>query len=327
MIRNKELTIYLLTQIALMSLIILGVLLECSVWFIVILMVLILASTLHFTKSRYDQIRKLSDYLSRVNSNQDPLDIRDNREGDLSILKNEIAKVMGLLKQQANQSLLDKQALSKAISDISHQLKTPLTSLFVLADVLDHPDLDDQSRQHIIGELIGQLQRMEWLVSSLLKMARLDAKSTQFKQETVMLMPLLLRIQSGLSFLLDQQEQSIEINSPNEMSIIGDETWLYEAFTNLLKNSIEHSPRQSKIIINIQKNTLYTEIDIIDQGEGISDKDLPHIFERFYRGSNASDYSIGIGLALSKEIIKMHNGDIEVHTKINDGTTFCIRFY
>jgi len=310
-----------------MLLIILCVIFKLSIWFIVVSLLFLLFSTLLFTKTRYDQIRKLSEYLSRINQNLDLLDLRDNREGELSILKNEIAKVMGMLKQQATQSQADKQALSKALSDISHQLKTPLTSLFVLADVLDHPNLDEPSRQHFINELIGQLQRMEWLVSSLLKMARLDAKSVEFKQETVMLVPLLKRINSTLSFLLDQHEQTIQISSSDEVSIIGDESWLFEAFTNLLKNAIEHSPNQSKIDITILKTALYVQIDIIDHGEGISTNDLPHIFERFYRGSNASDNSVGIGLALSREIIKVHNGDIEAISKTNEGTTFRIKFY
>ena len=327
MIRNKELSIYLFSQILLMILVILSVVFKLSVWIIVIILLLLLASTIIFTKYRYDQIKKLSEYLARIKTDLEMLDIRDNREGELSILKNEIAKVVGMLKQQANQSSLDKQALSKALSDISHQLKTPLTSLFVLADVLDHPNIDDESRQHFINELISQLQRMEWLVASLLKMARLDAKSVEFKQEQIILVPLFKRINASLSFLLDQHEIKIVINSSEDISITGDESWLYEAFTNLLKNAIEHSPNQGSIEVTISKTVLYTQIDIVDHGEGISDKDLPHIFERFYRGSNASTNSIGIGLALSKEIIRTHNGDIEVISKVNEGTTFRIKFY
>ena len=327
MIRNKELSIYLFSQILLMILVILSVVFKLSVWIIVIILLLLLASTIIFTKYRYDQIKKLSEYLARIKTDLEMLDIRDNREGELSILKNEIAKVVGMLKQQANQSSLDKQALSKALSDISHQLKTPLTSLFVLADVLDHPNIDDESRQHFINELISQLQRMEWLVASHLKMARLDAKSVEFKQEQIILVPLFKRINASLSFLLDQHEIKIVINSSEDISITGDESWLYEAFTNLLKNAIEHSPNQGSIEVTISKTVLYTQIDIVDHGEGISDKDLPHIFERFYRGSNASTNSIGIGLALSKEIIRTHNGDIEVISKVNEGTTFRIKFY
>jgi signal transduction histidine kinase len=310
-----------------MVLVILSVVFKLSIWVIVMIFLLQITSTLIFTKYRYDQIRKLSEYLARIKTDQEMLDIRDNREGELSILKNEIAKVVGMLKQQANQSSLDKQALSKALSDISHQLKTPLTSLFVLADVLDHPNIDDESRQHFINEIINQLQRMEWLVTSLLKMARLDAKSAEFKQEQIMLLPLFKRINTSLSFLLDQHEIKIVINNSDDSSITGDESWLYEAFTNLLKNAIEHSPNHGLIEVTISKTMLYTQIDIADQGEGISEKDLPHIFERFYRGSNASTNSVGIGLALSKEIIKAHNGDIEVLSKANEGSTFRIKFY
>lgn len=327
MIRNNELSIYLFSQILLIILVILSVVFKLSVWIIVIILLLLLASTIIFTKYRYDQIRKLSEYLARIKTDLEMLDIRDNREGELSILKNEIAKVVGMLKQQANQSSLDKQALSKALSDISHQLKTPLTSLFVLADVLDHPNLDDESRQHFINELISQLQRMEWLVASLLKMARLDAKSAEFKQEQILLVPLFKRINASLSFLLDQHEIEVVINSPEDVSIVGDESWLYEAFTNLMKNAIEHSTIQSEIEVNISKTALYTQVDFADHGEGISEKDLPHIFERFYRGSNASTNSVGIGLALSREIIKAHMGDIDVISKVNEGTTFRIKFY
>lgn len=327
MVRNKELSIYLFSQIVLMVLVILSVVFKLSIWVIVMIFLLQITSTLIFTKYRYDQIRNLSEYLARVKTDQEMLDIRDNREGELSILKNEIAKVVGMLKQQANQSSLDKQALSKALSDISHQLKTPLTSLFVLADVLDHPHLDDESRQHFINELISQLQRMEWLVTSLLKMARLDAKSAEFKQELIMLTPLFKRIIATLSFIMDHHEVKVVINRQGDESITGDEGWLYEAFTNLVKNAIEHSPNQGSIEVTISKTVLYTQIDIVDHGEGISEKDLPHIFERFYRGSNASTNSIGIGLALSREIIKAHNGDIEVISKENEGTTFRIKLY
>lgn len=284
-------------------------------------------NTILFTHHRFKKIRELGDYLSRINHQDYSLDIRDNTEGELSILKNELAKVMMTLIQQADQSAHDKTILAKGLSDISHQLKTPLTSLYIIADVIEDASLDIETRKHFMDELMSQLQRMEWLVASLLKMARLDAETVEMKHDEIDLGSLFRRTGSLLSAMLTEKQQTFGIQSVESIRIYGDETWLLEALTNIIKNAIEHSPTQGEILVRIEKNNLFVQVEIIDHGEGIHPEDLPHIFERFYRGKNNLETSVGIGLALSKEILKKQNSEIEVYSVLNEGTTFRIKFY
>lgn len=280
-----------------------------------------------FTYSRYLHIKKLSGYLRQISSGNTSLDVRDNEEGELSILKNEIYK-MTLMLSESNSSLeMDKQKLTDAISDISHQLKTPLTSMMVMADLLSDDSLSMEKRKEFTHNIIVQLERLDWLVTSLLKLSKMDAGTVEFKKDKILVRNLIENVTKPLLIPMEIKNQSLELNGEAQTTFIGDFNWTTEALVNILKNCIEHTPENGKIGISYIENALYTEIIIQDNGVGIPKKDIPHIFKRFYKGKNASEGSIGIGLAMAHQIITNQNGDLEVSSAENEGTTFSIKFY
>lgn len=307
-----------------------------SVWAAVICMVggiLIIEITYYYEYRRYQRINELSMYLHRICSGNYSLDIRDNEEGELSILKNEIYKVTCRLSEQSELLKKDKHYLVDSLSNISHQLKTPLTSMLMMMDLLKRHDLEEEKRLEFIRSISKQLERIEWLVTALLKLSKIDAGTVPFKKEKVNVSFLIKQAFESLSIKAEIKEQSITINNHEvwqggeDVSFIGDKNWSLEAIINILKNCIEHTPVGGKIEIDFSENALYTEIIIKDNGEGIDQEDLPHIFERFYRGKNASSESVGIGLAMARSIVLEQNGDITVKSEKGIGTQFRIRFY
>jgi signal transduction histidine kinase len=280
-----------------------------------------------YTRWRYSQIEKLSEYLRQISAGNYSLDVRDNREGELSILKNEIYKVNTKLSEQSELLKKDKIKLTNAISDISHQLKTPLTSMMVMSDLLREDRLPNAKRSEFTNNIRIQLERIDWLVSSLLKLSKIDAGAVHFKQEPVIVYKLIQKALEPLLIPIDIKELKVSIYRDENVSFLGDFNWTTEALINILKNCVEHTPNGGQIEIFFSDNPLFTEIVITDNGKGIAKDDLPKIFKRFYKGKNASEGSVGIGLAMSYSIIKSQNGTIEVKSKPEEGTQFRIKFY
>jgi len=279
-----------------------------------------------FTAWRYRHIAKLSEYLRRISAGEYSLDIRDNREGELSILKSEICKVTSMLSEYNEQLKKEKMLLATQMADISHQLKTPLTSMMVMADLLRDEDLPEEKRREFTSRIHSQLERIEWLVSSLLKMSRLDAGVVEMNPSEVTAHALIEKALVPLMISMEIKDISYSIKG-EDVIIRCDMQWTTEALINILKNCIEHTPEKGRIEISIQDNPLYSEIVIADNGPGISKEDLPHIFTRFYRGKNASPDSVGIGLAMSLSIIRNQQGDIAVESRPGQGSTFFVRLY
>lgn len=330
MLRNKEIQIFLAVLSGITLLVTAATLIFLSgIAAIIVFLtsVLLITSTLLFTRWRYREIEKLSGYLRKVSSGDYSLDVRDNHEGELSILKSDIYKVT--LKLSEHHALLqqDKIKLTTAISDISHQLKTPLTSMMVMADLLGDTKLDEAKREEFTNNIRVQLERIEWLVSSLLKLSKIDAGTVPFKMDTVYVSELIERAIQPVLVPMDVKQQILKVNGDKEDSFIGDFNWTAEAIINILKNCVEHTQDGGEISISYTENTLFTELIISDNGKGIAKEDLPYIFKRFYKGKNASEDSVGIGLAMAHSIIKSQNGDIEVKSQIGNGTQFIIKFY
>lgn len=279
------------------------------------------------TALRYREIRRLSEYLAAVRSGGRSLDIRDNREGELSILKNDLYKLTVTLQEQSELLARDKNRLSDALADISHQLKTPLTSIRVLSELLAAGGLEEEKRRSFTRNVSGQLDRIEWLVSSLLKLSRIDAGAVQFRRERF---PLSGAVRQALTPLLipaELREQCLWIQGDEGTELTGDPAWTGEALMNVLKNCVEHTPRGGSILISWRETSLHTELRILDSGCGIGPEELPRIFERFYRGKNASPDSVGIGLAMARTILRNQNADIQVKSVLGEGTCFLLRFY
>jgi len=285
---------------------------------------LVSALFLIFTLRRYKNISRLSDYLRRLSHGEKALDIRDNAEGELSILKNEIYKVTAALTEQAELLTADKRELANALTDISHQLKTPLTAIGVMADLLDDENLPPEKRQDFLANIRASINRMEWLDLTLLKMARLDADAVVLKKESAPLSDVVERALAPLLIPIEIKEQTVTI-SGEDAEIVCDPEWTVEALGNVLKNAVENTPEGGSIDIVYGCNPIYAYIAVHNSGPGIDKTDLPHLFKRFYRGKNANRESAGIGLSMSYTIMKKQNGDIEAEN--NQGCVFTLKFY
>ncbi len=276
------------------------------------------------TKKRYKKIADLNNYLSLVCAGNYMIDINDNTEGELSILKNNLYKVIVLLRSKNELLEKDKIYLADSLADISHQLKTPLTSLMVMVDLLkDEKNIDKQKQFISIIEI--QISKIKWLVENLLKLSKLDAGTIKFKKEQIDVLSVITKSLSP--FLVQMEMKNISLETTiNDFSFTGDLNWTSEAVENIIKNCIEHTDDNGKLNIETGVTNIYSYIKITDNGCGIKKKDLPHIFERFYQGENSSKESVGIGLALAKTIIDNQGGSIEVTSEENVGTEFIIKF-
>ncbi|WP_061995664.1 HAMP domain-containing sensor histidine kinase [Clostridium sp. ATCC 25772] len=248
-------------------------------------------------------------------------------DGDIGILKSNIVKMTSILKEHLDKEKRIKVFLSDTMADISHQLKTPMTSLIMFNELMINPKMDWNIRKEFLENSEIQLKRMEWLIKSLLKLSRLDAGVVKFKKEKINIKNLISEVKSSLWSFIKEKNIEIILNGNEDSYYIGDTQWSIEAFTNIMKNSVEHTPKDGTIIINYEENNLYSEIKIKDNGIGISKKDLHNIFRRFYKSSNINKSdSVGIGLALSKTIIENQNGSIYVKSHEGKGAEFIISF-
>lgn len=329
MLRNREIRWLLFTMcsISLAATVITAFISLETVGITAVTLALLIACSLLFTRWRYGEIEKLSGYLRQISSGNYSLDVRDNQEGELSILKNDIYKVTLMLSEQSAELQEDKLKLTNAISDISHQLKTPLTSMTVMADLLSDPELQVEKRTEFTRKITVQLERIGWLVSSLLKFSKIDAGTIHFKKNQVQVSKLVRKSLEPMLIPMDIKEQQVLIDGEDSTTFAGDLNWTTEAIINILKNCVEHTPVGGNISISFAENALFTEIIIADSGKGIPKAEIPYIFKRFYKGKNASEDSVGIGLALAHSIITGQNGTIDVKSEVGKGTQFQIKFY
>lgn len=262
------------------------------------------------TWSRYKKLRELGEYLASVYAGGELLDIRDNREGELSLLKNDLHKITVTLRQQSAQLAHDKEFLQQLLGNISHQLRTPLTGMLVMADLLARPDLPPEKRQEFTGQLTAQLERMQWLLERLLTLSRLDAGCLELERKTVSLPSLLDRATAPVRVALELRRQTLKVACPQDLLWEGDEKWTAEAVTNLVKNASEHAPEGGLVKISVSRDVLNLRITVEDNGPGIPESDRSCLFRRFYRGSNAAPGSAGIGLALAAELVRAQGGSV-----------------
>lgn len=294
------------------------------------LLVTILTLFILYVRYNYKKEKDIKDIvkcIEQINKKNYDLQIETISEDELSILKNEIYKTTIMLKESAENSNKDKINLKKSLEDISHQLKTPLTSILVMLDnIIEDPDMDESIRNDFIRDIKRNVININFLVQALLKLSKFDANTVHFIKQENDLQNIAEESIKNVSTLCDLRNINIEMNIKENSKIICDSKWQIEAITNILKNAIDHSKENSKITINIENNNVYSMIEIIDNGDGISKKDISHIFERFYKGENATSDSIGIGLALAKNIVEEDNGNISVKST-KTGTTFTIKYY
>lgn len=280
-----------------------------------------------YNHSESKKINEITKYIEEINRGNYKLNIEENTEDELSILKNELYKITIKLKEVAENSQKDKTTLKDSLSDISHQIKTPITSILIMLDnILSDENMPEDIKKDFIKDIKREIVNMKFLVKSILKLSKIDSNSIKFIKKEVFIKDIINEAVKNVSMLSELKNIEIIVLGDDSIKTICDLKWQVEAITNILKNCIEHSYENKKIYINYNQNNMYTELKIEDNGTGIDAKDLPHIFERFYKGKNSSSDSVGIGLALSKSIIESNNGYIQVDSKLNKGTTFIIKY-
>lgn len=280
-----------------------------------------------YDKNKSKKIKEITKMISKINNRQFDIDINDFNEGELSILKNEISKTTTMLRQVADNSVKDKLNLKDSLGDISHQLKTPLTSITIMIDnILDSPDMNEKTRKKFLINIKREILNINFLVMSLLKLSKFDANVVKFNKESVYLKDIIIESIKNVSMIKELKNITIKVSGDDNIKLLCDFKWQVESITNILKNSIEHTSEYGTVEVNYSENKLYTRILIKDNGKGINSDDLPHIFDRFYKGKNGSDDSFGIGLSLSKTIIEKEGGSITVKSTPNIGTIFTIKY-
>ena len=280
-----------------------------------------------YNHSESKKINEITKYIEEINRGNYKLNIEENTEDELSILKNELYKITIMLKEVAENSQKDKTTLKDSLSDISHQIKTPITSILIMLDnILSDENMPEDIKKDFIKDIKREIINIKFLVESILKLSKIDSNSIKFIKKEVFIKDIINEAVKNVSMLSELKNIEIIVSGDDSIKTICDLKWQVEAITNILKNCIEHSYENKKIYINYNQNNMYTELKIEDNGTGIDAKDLPHIFERFYKGKNSSSDSVGIGLALSKSIIESNNGYIQVDSELNKGTTFIIKY-
>lgn len=301
-------------------------------YFIILLFIYLIICLVYLTiiinndKRKEKEINEVIKIIEEINNKNYSFKMKDINEEDLSLLKNEIYKTTIMLNEISEISKKDKKELEESLENISHQLKTPLTSILIMIDtLLDDEDMDQNTREDFLRNMKREVMNINFLVKSILKLSRLDTNTVKFISKKESVKEIIKEAILNVSLLSDLKNVKIETNLSDSF-ITCDYKWQIEALTNILKNSIEHSYENNKVLIESSENNAYVKITIKDFGSGIAKEDINHIFERFYKGKDSDYDSIGIGLALSKSIIEKQNGKISVESS-DDGTTFTIKYF
>ncbi|MBQ8663723.1 MAG: HAMP domain-containing histidine kinase [Eubacterium sp.] len=292
-----------------------------------LLAVIVLALFLKYNQKKDREIGRITHYIEEINQKNYRLEINDMSEDELSMLKTEIYKTTVMLKEAAEFSQKDKEQLKQSLSDISHQLKTPLTSISIILDnLIDDPDMDPMVRGDFVREIKREITNINFLVQSLLKISKLDSGTVVLRKEPVPLHRIVNAAIQNVSSLCDLRNVKVQVDAVAEDEICCDFRWQVEAITNILKNAVEHSFESGVVKVQMLSNQAYVAVSIRDFGPGIAPEDIRHLFERFYRGKNASKDSVGIGLALAKAIVESDGGYISVEaTEI--GSRFMVKYF
>jgi len=267
------------------------------------------------------RIQSITDYLTSVNIGKDVTVLSDT-EDDFSPLEDEIYKTVTQMRIAKETAIKERQNFAESLANIAHQIKTPVTSMSVTTQMCK-----GSLKEEEIEKIKKQIDKINQLTDALLTISKIDAGILELKQDNVDVYTLLELSIEALESQIRSKE--IEIMLPNhpEISFIGDLDWSVEVFINLIRNSIQHMPDRGKLELRYEKNPLYVEISVTDNGEGFDDKEIPYIFNRFYQGKQGRKSGTGIGLSMARSIIEMQNGFITAKNVKGGGACFIVRFY
>ncbi len=278
-------------------------------------------------RKREKDTAELISYLMRVQDRLELPEMSGFREGQFGILQSEIYKLVALLKEQYSNEKKQKKYMADMLSDISHQIKTPMTAITIMNDLLKTPELSERQRLAYVEKIDSQTERIRWLVKNLLTMSRLEADMLELKSEEMGIEELLVDVLNPLYVLADAKQVELSVEIPEGIRLFCDRKWTAEALSNIVKNCIEHTDSGGEVSVTVLQTNFSTDITVRDTGEGIAKEHLPYIFDRFYRAPGASSDSVGIGLSMSKQLIMRQNGMIEVKSELGVGTEFLVRLY
>lgn len=281
----------------------------------------------YFASIRQKQISTLCNEISSILHGAEQITFDTYAEGELGILASEIGKMTVRLREQNAALRQERSFMQESLEDISHQLRTPLTAMILLVDMMRKPNLSREQQAENLREMQSLLSRMQWMIETLLGLSRLEAGAVTFQKSQFSCRTLIADALEPISVALDLKDITVDVTIAENACINADLPYCTEALCNLLKNCMEHTPAGGRITVETEANAIYTGILITDSGEGIREEDLPHIFERFYRGSAFSKAGYGIGLAFARRIITSQGGSIQVHNARPHGAQFDIRFY
>ena len=253
------------------------------------------------------------------------LQFDDFREGDLAVMKDVFQSMALSHARQAEQLEQEKGLLQQSLADITHQIKTPLSSLTLTAEALMEDDMTVADRKRAARKIIDTTDHISDLVATLLKLSRLDAEAVTFRREPIQAKNLIESVCEPLEMTMELREITLVKNVPEDAVICSDPLWLKEALLNIVKNCMEHTPAGGAVTVDVNDTAVATEIVIRDTGPGIDEEDLPRLFERFYRGKNAGPNSVGIGLAFTNQVVRALGGTVRVKNAPDGGAVFTVR--
>ena len=326
MLNNKEIAIFTLFFTAItVILALIGFIISPECGIIVIISAAVFGAAFFvFTKRRYKKIADMSEQIDIVLHNEESVFTGSFDEGELAVLRNEISKMTVRIREQNDRLKKEKIFLADSLADIAHQLRTPLTSANIILSLMKN-ESDEHKRKQLIAETRSLYGRMNNLLTALLQLSRIDAGIVEFQHDSISVKRLINSALEPVEIPMELHNIEILTEIPEESYIIGDCIWLSEAIQNILKNCMESIGDNGSIKIICEDTLLYTMICIYDSGKGFNEKDLPHIFDRFYSGKGRNTSSYGIGLALSRSII-MKNGGTVSAKNYDGGALFQIKF-
>lgn len=286
-----------------------------------------LAVQAHVLGKRQQRLADMCDEIDEILRGVETVSFDAFEEGELGILSAELQKMTVRLREQNTALRSDKHFMKEALEDMSHQLRTPLTTMLLILGMMREPELSKQRRMECVQELCGLVARMQWMLETLLNLSRVEAGAVTFQPEQLQAAALVQAALDLISIPMELKGVALHTEIKGSPTFRGDRQYCTEALVNLLKNCMEHTPEGGGITVQVWENPLYTGILIRDTGEGIPEEDLPHIFERFYRGSSFAKTGYGIGLAFARKIITAQNGSLQVRNAVPHGAEFEIRMY
>ena len=287
----------------------------------------IIATQFFLYRKRESDTAELISYLMKVQDRLELPEMSRMREGQFGILQSEIYKLVALLREQYSAEKKQKRYLADMLSDISHQVKTPMAAITIMTDLLKTPGLSEAQRLSYVEKIDIQVDRINRLVRNLLAVAQLEADMLELKTEEVAVTELLAEVLSPLYVMAEAKGVTLTVEAEEDILLVCDRQWTAEALSNIVKNCIEHTPTEGEVSVTVTQNNFSTNVTVRDTGEGIAKEHLPYIFKRFYKAPGAASGSVGIGLSMAKQLIMRQNGNIEVNSEVGKGTEFLVKLY